>query len=165
MRKRGFSLIELMVAMSIIAILATIGITSYVNAQKRARDGRRKADLEQIRSALEMYRVDNNTYPTGGWLRVDTDADNTLTTELVDNGYLSALPLDPKKDDNGNPGPCYTPSNYRYNYWSSDGSSYFLTAIMESDTSNDDSPCLYDDYCGGGHDGAMEDVCYEKTNP
>ena len=50
---RGFTLIELMVVITIIAFLAVIGIASFTNAQKVARDGRRRADIEAIATALE----------------------------------------------------------------------------------------------------------------
>jgi type IV pilus assembly protein PilA len=51
---KGFTLIELMVAVSIIAILAVIGLTVYQGVQQRARDARRKADIDSISKALEV---------------------------------------------------------------------------------------------------------------
>lgn len=63
----GFTLIELLTVMTIIAVLAGLALVSFQGTRKTARDGKRKADLEQIRSALEMYRADNPTigYPSG----------------------------------------------------------------------------------------------------
>ncbi|MBI2314656.1 type II secretion system protein [Candidatus Daviesbacteria bacterium] len=52
----GFTLIELMVVITIIAFLSVIGIVSFTNAQKQARDGRRRADVESIATALESNR-------------------------------------------------------------------------------------------------------------
>lgn len=66
MAKRGLTLIELIIVIAIIGILAGLGFTNYVTSQKRARDGKRKADMEQIRSALEMCRADTGSYPSGG---------------------------------------------------------------------------------------------------
>lgn len=63
MRKKGFTLIELLVVMTIIAVLAGLALVSFQGARKTARDGKRKTDLEQIRSALEMYRTDEGEYP------------------------------------------------------------------------------------------------------
>jgi general secretion pathway protein G len=60
----GYTLIELLVVISIIAILSSLAMVAYQASRKSARDGRRKADLEQIRSALEMYRSDKGSYPT-----------------------------------------------------------------------------------------------------
>jgi type II secretory pathway pseudopilin PulG len=68
----------------IIVVLATIGLTSYSSANRRSRDARRAADLEQLRSALEMYRADNNRYPPGASL-----------VPLVPN-YINILPRDPR---------------------------------------------------------------------
>ena len=64
-KKSGFTLIELLVAMTIVAVLMGISLVSYQGARKSARDGKRKADLEQVRSALEMCRTDSGSYPVG----------------------------------------------------------------------------------------------------
>lgn len=63
MRIKGFTLVELLVTISIIAILATIGISAYSNLQKSGRDAKRKSDLAVIQSALEQYHADQNNYP------------------------------------------------------------------------------------------------------
>lgn len=63
MKKNGFTFIEILVVVAIIGLLSGIGLTSYTTANKKARDGKRRADIEQIRSALEMYKADNSTYP------------------------------------------------------------------------------------------------------
>lgn len=65
MRKKnfGFTLIELLVAMTIVAILTGLALVSMEGAKKASRDSKRKTDLEQIRSALEMYRADIGNYP------------------------------------------------------------------------------------------------------
>ncbi|MBI2018651.1 prepilin-type N-terminal cleavage/methylation domain-containing protein [Candidatus Daviesbacteria bacterium] len=49
----GFTLVELLVVISIIAILSVIGITVFGNVQQRARDARRKADIDSIAKAME----------------------------------------------------------------------------------------------------------------
>jgi general secretion pathway protein G len=59
----GFTLLELLVVMAIIGILAAIGIASYGTVQSKARDARRKSDLENVARALEMYRNDVGNYP------------------------------------------------------------------------------------------------------
>jgi len=51
--------------MTIVAVLVGISLVSYQGARKSGRDGKRKADLEQIRSALEMCRTDSGSYPVG----------------------------------------------------------------------------------------------------
>lgn len=108
MAKRGFTLIELMIVITIISLVAAFGLAAnYRTAQKTARDGRRKSDLEQVRSALEMYRTDTESYPGGGY--------SGLGGVLVPD-YLNPLPLDPKNSD-----------PYIYTY-SGGGNSYSLCA-------------------------------------
>ena len=90
--KPGFTLIEVLVAATIIALLTSIGVVSYQAANRQARDAKRKADLEQIRAALEMYKTDNHWYPnsgSGNWSNV-----TNLGTLLAP--YLSPLPFPPK---------------------------------------------------------------------
>ncbi|MDO8570477.1 MAG: prepilin-type N-terminal cleavage/methylation domain-containing protein [Candidatus Daviesbacteria bacterium] len=52
---RGFTLIELLVAISIVAVLATIGFTLFQGAQATARDGKRRADVQSMATALETH--------------------------------------------------------------------------------------------------------------
>src|SRR5688500_17088558 len=63
---RGFTLMEILIAISIIAILSTIGFSVYTQGQKLARDTRRKADLRNIQNALNLYHQDNKRYPNLG---------------------------------------------------------------------------------------------------
>jgi len=84
MKNKGFTLIELMVTVGIIAMLTAIAMVSFSGANKKARDGRRKSDLEKIRMALEMYRQEKGYYPE-------------LDTDLAPN-YLQELPVGPRKD-------------------------------------------------------------------
>lgn len=65
MKEKGFTLIELLVVMTIIAVLLGLAMVSYQGTKKTARDGKRKVDLEEVRSALEMCRTDTGSYPTG----------------------------------------------------------------------------------------------------
>lgn len=60
----GFSLLELLVVIGIIGILVGIGAISYTSAQTRARDSRRRGDVDAIGKALEQYYAQNNgSYP------------------------------------------------------------------------------------------------------
>ena len=97
MKKKGFTLIEILVVITIAATLLVAGIVSYQSIQKRARDAKRKSDIEQVRSALEMYKADNGYYPEiyGGGVSTFTNI-AALSTTLVDTGYLSSIPQDPK---------------------------------------------------------------------
>lgn len=64
-REYGFTLIELMVAVVILAILAAIAIPSYMGIQKRSARSEAKANLEAIALALEGYMAENNHYGNG----------------------------------------------------------------------------------------------------
>ena len=90
-KNRGFTLIELLVVIAIIGILLAIGTTSFITAQKQARDSKRKADIEQIRQALETYRAENGSYPTGS-----SGSPTGLTPD-----YITTLPTDPKSRSYG----------------------------------------------------------------
>lgn len=62
-KKKGFSLLELLVTVGIIAILLAIGVTSYSTVQKKSRDAKRRGDLRTIQQALEQYySTCGNTY-------------------------------------------------------------------------------------------------------
>ncbi len=96
-RHKGFTLVELLISVSIIAILIAIGIASYSTINKQSRDTKRKSDIEQVRSALEMYRAENGFYPSAGsgsWVNA-SDATLGLASYLSPT-YISAIPKDTK---------------------------------------------------------------------
>lgn len=57
MNKSGFTLVELLVVISIIAILSVIGITVFSGVQKSARDARRRVDINSIANAMEVNKT------------------------------------------------------------------------------------------------------------
>ena len=62
--KKGFTLVELLVVISIIGVLATLVLLQLGQARSRSRDTKRIADMNQLRSAVELYFEDNNgSYP------------------------------------------------------------------------------------------------------
>ena len=60
---KGFTLVELLITVSIIGIMAALSLFALQNARVQGRDAQRKANLDSIRSAVELYRADCNTYP------------------------------------------------------------------------------------------------------
>jgi prepilin-type N-terminal cleavage/methylation domain-containing protein len=62
--KSGFTLIELLIVMAIIAVLVTLAILSYRTIQMRGRDAQRKANLNQLSKALEVFYADHGFYPS-----------------------------------------------------------------------------------------------------
>jgi prepilin-type N-terminal cleavage/methylation domain-containing protein len=80
-KQSGFTLIELMVVMAIIAILATAGLTAYSNYTKKARDSARAVVARQILTAVESL-ADGGVLPTP----------SALATYLQDEGFAYTLP-------------------------------------------------------------------------
>ena len=89
--KKGFTLLELLVVITIIGLLSSVGLASYTRAQARARDAKRQSDMTTLRNALELYYSENNVYVnTGGaWQAITTPL-----VVLVPN-YTKQLPADP----------------------------------------------------------------------
>jgi general secretion pathway protein G len=80
--ERGFTLIELMIVLSLIVILATMGMTQYRNSITHSKEAVLKEDLFRLRDAIDQYYADKNQYPS------------TLDA-LVSEHYLRSLPEDP----------------------------------------------------------------------
>lgn len=126
-KQSGFTLIELLVVIAIIGLLSSIVLASLNGARAKARDARRKQDLVQIRTALEMYFNDKGSYPLaypsvwGGVSTVPCGSGNGQTSGSgayisgLTPTYISVLPVDP-----GSPGSC---NGYLYN---SNGVNYKL---------------------------------------
>ncbi|HET9850164.1 MAG TPA: prepilin-type N-terminal cleavage/methylation domain-containing protein [Candidatus Saccharimonadales bacterium] len=62
--KRGFTIVELLIVIIVIGILATLVITTYNGVQSKARDTKRKTDLNSIQGQVEAYNAQNGYYPT-----------------------------------------------------------------------------------------------------
>ncbi len=88
--QKGFTLVELLVAVAVIAILAAIALPNFLEAQARARVSRVKSDLRTIATALEAYYVDHNHYPPNDGvfnvvpLQLTTPAGHLSSARMVD---------------------------------------------------------------------------------
>ncbi|MDE3199404.1 MAG: type II secretion system protein [Acidobacteriota bacterium] len=78
----GFTLLELIVVMTIIGILATLAVPSFVGAIRSAREAVLKEDLHVMRAAIDSYTMDKQKAPQS-------------LDDLVQNGYLKTIPEDP----------------------------------------------------------------------
>ncbi len=126
-RISGFTLIELLVVVSITAILLGISIFGLTGARRSSRDARRKADLELLRSGLEIYKADCNFYPAA--LSSPLIGDDSTSTCLSANTYINSIPVDPRDP-------------LRTYIYSSSGLTYELCASLEGETSATEN-------CGG----------------
>jgi general secretion pathway protein G len=153
-KQSGFTLIELLVVISIIGVLMGLSIFGLQGARQASRDSKRKADLELLRSGIEIYRSDCSKYPSAdpalspsSALAVSGTAligDNSSTACATTNVYISQIPLDPISPVSD------------YLYWS-DGVSYELCASLEQGGTT--VTCGGSSACGGG-------TCnYKVTNP
>ncbi len=95
---KGFTLIELMVVIALIAVLSSIVISVLSGAQRDAKDKRRIADIQQLQKALELYHIDHQGYP-----KESEGANGNIGTNEVFRAaiapYLSGTPLDPINDE------------------------------------------------------------------
>lgn len=119
---RGFTLVELIVVIAIIGLLATIGVSSYQNIMRNARDAKRVSDAREIRTALAAYNAQHGQYPlsvdVGGthlwngecdhpWGTGNLDPEDVIPGLVPD--YLEEMPSDPMMNRVGTGGgtPCY----------------------------------------------------------
>jgi len=84
--KSGFTLLELLVVVSIIGLLLAMGTVAFATAQQRGRDSRRRADIQQMQKGFEQYYADNGAY--GACAIMD---DSTY--------FPGGLPTDPRPGD------------------------------------------------------------------
>lgn len=100
----GFTLVELLIVVAIIAILAAIAVPNFLEAQTRSKVSRTKADMRTVATALEAYCVDNNNYPVNDGcynvlpIQVTTPISYMTSTLIVDpflNKEHATLPCGP----------------------------------------------------------------------
>ncbi|AHB42022.1 hypothetical protein RAAC3_TM7C00001G0156 [Candidatus Saccharibacteria bacterium RAAC3_TM7_1] len=60
----GFTIVELLIVIVVIAVLAAITVVAYNGIQQRARDASMQSDLSNVSKKLELYNAENGTYPT-----------------------------------------------------------------------------------------------------
>jgi general secretion pathway protein G len=82
---RGFTLIEVLIVVTLVITLASVGMATYTNSVYRAREAVLKEDLFRMRDAIDQYYADKNKYPQS-------------LQDLVSDGYLRDIPKDPMTD-------------------------------------------------------------------
>lgn len=147
--KQGFTLIEILVTISIIAVLSAVLYATFSDGESISRDSERRANLLRVQAAIEQYRADHGRYPQrctnthndvnadswSGQLGSDYECDNGTNEYIVGliPDYLQNLPLDRQVPD--------TDAGYTYTV-NAEGSVYKLAARRTVETheldSNDD---------------------------
>lgn len=146
---KGFTLIELMVVLSIIGVLMALTLTGIGSSRIVARDATRKADLELIRGGLEIYKADCNSYPAASYTTdivggLPLQGIGTPTACATENYYISAIPDDP-----------VTSRYYRY---APTATGYEICAALEKGSGAVT--------CGGSPNCGTTSLCnYKVTNP
>lgn len=114
MNRKAFTLIELLVVIIILGILAALITGNFFTSLKKGRDAKRKADLEQIQRALEMYYEDKKAYPLTDEFIFGASLSDPVSAKV----YMQNIPNDP--------------SGKTYEYVSLDGTDYRLFACLEN---------------------------------
>ena len=153
-RKKAFTLVELLVVIGIIGILTAILTFSFLQAQKRSRDTKRKSDLKTLQVAFEAYKTQQGKYPlsctngaatslsrtsvftengttftaTTNWPRIDVAnfgcTDAGSIYDLLTKSYIASVPLDP----NPTPASSGAVSGGYYMFTKLDGSNFKIVS-------------------------------------
>jgi prepilin-type N-terminal cleavage/methylation domain-containing protein len=126
----GFTLLELLVVMIILALLAGIGLMSFGTVQQKSRDSARKQDLASISKALELYHNDYGSYPLSSSIDGQIEGCGMDALEACvwgeiwsnssdDTLYMNMLPKDPL-------------TNWKY-YYRQENNGYYLFARLENE--------------------------------
>jgi general secretion pathway protein G len=90
--KKGFTLIELLVVIAIISLLSSIAVSSLSEARKKARFSAAATGFDNLGKAMELYRLDTGSYPTGTYSQVLTTLSPYLPQAPTLAGLTSPVP-------------------------------------------------------------------------
>lgn len=144
--ERGFTLVELLIVISIIGVLTTLLMANFIGVRQRARDAQRKSDLRQLQSAFELYRSDQGAYPT----LLPNCAPSIKSPDCLTSTYMQNVPTDPMGDS------YYNSGNY---YFSSNGTTYTLGACLENSSDSQGTST------SPGGSGCSSNFYYVLNNP
>jgi prepilin-type N-terminal cleavage/methylation domain-containing protein len=142
MKKKGFTVIELLVVVAIIGLLASFVLVFVDSARAKSRDSKRIAEASTLQKAVEFYYNDRNEYPEAtDWIKIEEDTDANGPFSQAMKTYLPVMPKDPlyPKEENG--------KVFSYQYKSTeDKQDYKLRVELETGIY-----ASYEVYSGGGN--------------
>jgi general secretion pathway protein G len=100
LRDAGFTLIELIVVIAIIALLSGISVFALNEARESGRDAKRRGDLAQIAQGIELFKADCNFYPNSIPLPNAALTGVSPCNPTTTNRYIEAMPDDPNDTAN-----------------------------------------------------------------
>lgn len=148
---------EILVVITLLAILSTVIMASYFSSLERGRDSRRKQDLEQVARALELYYFENNAYPTPPFSQSNTlpwGFALTSASFTPTKMYMKKLPTDPSR----------SATIYYYYRTANNNNDYQLYSCLENEKDLD-----YKEYagisCGSSCDVCRYGISSSNTTP
>ena len=139
---KAFTLIELLIVITIIGILAVALVPRISQGPAKARDVTRKADIGSISTALEFYFSDNSAYPlSSGTECISTTTSTTSTTSTANAANAAIAPfmkgsVVPTDPTNNVTTPCTTGG---YGYKAFSATSYVVAALLETTNASGDN--------------------------
>ncbi|MBN2589002.1 MAG: type II secretion system protein [Sedimentisphaerales bacterium] len=107
-KKSGFTLVELLIVISMLGILAALVVPMFSDAGQKARDSALKTDLQKVRTQVEVYRSQHDDQLPAFSSEASADFERRMTTQTDRNGsagsdygpYLNKIPKNPYNDKN-----------------------------------------------------------------
>ena len=141
--RRGFTIVELLIVIVVIAILAAITIVAYTGIQERAKFSAMRSDIANINKAIQLYYADNGSYPvtpasgagctSGYWCGWDQVTGDGFVPGLSPE-YITTIPQLPTANASGD----------TYLYRSPDGVDYKLIRLVQGGLSASESAAFSD---------------------
>ncbi len=129
--RKGFTIIELLVVLAIIALLAAVSLVFFSSSPPKGRDSRREEDIKSIQSALNLFINQKGHFPVCAQETMVDGNTDCLSSLLLSEGTIKVMPLDPKYKGTGS---CGETNSFLYCYQSADGASYTIRYQLETNS-------------------------------